>query len=275
MSLSAIRRPAVLLVSAGLRDVRERRKIGLRRLAYKLSVSPARLSGWELGTHIPHSLHVAHILGFLGISGTEYEKFMNLAKHVHDDNLIAAEDAQSFSLMWTYEQLSDRVVEWAPFDLPELLRLPQRFDREPGPGEKPACPELEPLERTVRQQAMLDGSRRYLFLIGEEAVRAASNEAAADDQIRHLRDVASLHHVAVQIVPSTANEVNPPHAFTLFEHRRISMAVAFKNVHCTAYLTEKALLDRYSGTANALEHHALRKATAADTLADIPWGRAS
>ncbi|MGW5721944.1 Scr1 family TA system antitoxin-like transcriptional regulator [Amycolatopsis sp. NPDC003865] len=275
MSLPTIRRPAALIVSSSLRDVRERRKVGLRRLADKLSVSPARLSGWELGTHVPHSPDVAHILGFLGISGAEYEKFMKLAKHVHDDNLIAIEDMQTFSLMWTYEQMSHRVVEWAPFHLPDLLRLPQRFDREPCAEEKAAFPELEPLERTVRQQAMLDGPRRYLFLIGEEAVRTASNEADADEQIRRLRSAASLQHVVVRIVPATANELSPPYAFTLFEQRLTSMAVAFKNIHCTAYLTEKPLLDAYSSTAEALRRQALSESATAAALRDFTLDRAS
>ncbi|SED26809.1 hypothetical protein SAMN04489727_7165 [Amycolatopsis tolypomycina] len=275
MSLPTIRRPAVLLVSAGLREARERRKIGLRRLADKLSMSPARLSGLELGTHIPHPPAVSHILGFLGISGVEYEKFMESAKHVYDDNLVATDDMRSFSLMWTYEQLSDRVVEWSPFCLPDLLRLPQHFDREPGTDEEPACPELEPFERTVRREGMLNGPRRYLFLIGEDALRSAGDEPDADAQIRSLRSVASLHHVTVRIVPTTANNPSPAHAFTLFEDRRTPMAVAFKNVHCTTYLTEKALLNKYSGTAKALQRQAQRNSAAADTLADFTWGRAS
>lgn len=275
MSLPTIRRPAALIVSASLREARERRKIGLRRLADKLGVSPARLSGWELGTHIPHPPNVAHILGFLGISGAEYQRFMELAKHLHDDNLITGEDAQAFSLMWTYEQLAERVVEWAPFCLPDLLRTPQHFDRDPGADESPSCRELESLERTVRQQAMLNGPRRYLFLISEEAVRAASNEADAEEQIQRLRSAASLLHVTVRIVPTTANELSPPHAFTLFENRRTSIAVAFKNVHCTAYLTEKALLDKYSDTVGALQRQASTEAAEADTLDGFTWGRAS
>ncbi|MFG1645527.1 Scr1 family TA system antitoxin-like transcriptional regulator [Amycolatopsis sp. NPDC049252] len=275
MSLPSIRRPAVLIVSTGLREARERRKIGLRRLADKLSMSAARLSGLELATHTPRSPDVAHILGFLGISGAEYEKFMKLAKHVRDDNLIAHEDTQTFSLMWTYENLSDRVVEWSPFCLPDLLRLRQYFDREPGTDEEPSgCGELEPLERTVRQQAMLNGPRRYLFLIGEDAIPAASNEADTE-QIRHLRTAASLHHVTIRIVPTTATEPNPPPAFTLFEDRRTPMAVTFKNVHCTAYLTEKSLLEAYSSTVEALQRQALSESATSDTPGGFTWGRAS
>ncbi|MFF1608821.1 Scr1 family TA system antitoxin-like transcriptional regulator [Amycolatopsis sp. NPDC058278] len=276
MSLPTIRRPAALLVSASLREERERRKIGLRRLADKLSMSPARLSGLELGTHVPHAPDVAHILGFLGISGAEYEKLIKLAKQVRDDNLITHEDMQAFSLMWTYEQLSDRVVEWSPFYLPDQLRLRQHFDRDPSTGEEPpGSGELEPLERAVRQQAMLNGPRRYLFLIGEEAVRAASSEADSEGQVRHLRTVASLHHVSVRIVPTKAKGLNPSHAFTLYESRRTSMAVAFKNVHCNAYLTEKPLLDKYSGTAEALQHEALSKSATADALGSFSWDQVS
>jgi transcriptional regulator with XRE-family HTH domain len=276
MSLPTIRRPAVLVVSASLREARERRKIGLRQLARQLGLSPARLSGLELATHIAHPPDVAHILGFLGIGGDEHKQIMKLAKHVNDDNFIAQYDAQAFSLMWTYGQLSDRIVEWAPTCLPDLLRSQQHFERTPGEDEKwPRLGELEPLERSVRQQAMEDGSRRYVFLVGEEAVRTARDEVGADEQIQRLRTVASLHHVTLQIVPTKATGPNPPSAFTLFEDRRTSVAATFKHVHCAAYLTEKPLLDEYLGTAKTLQRQALSESATVDVLNSPAWGRAS
>jgi transcriptional regulator with XRE-family HTH domain len=276
MSLPTIHRPAVLIVSASLREARERRKIGLRRLAHQIGMSPARLSGVERATHIPHPADVAHILGFIGIGGAEYEQVMKVAKHVYDANFIAQYDAQAFSLTWTYEQVSDRIVEWAPSCLPDLLRPHQHYERALGADDKSPCRgELEPLERSVRQQAMQDGPRRYVFLIGEEAVRAASERVGADEQIQHLRTLASLPHVNVRIVPTTAMGLNPPPAFTLFEDRRTPVAVTFKHVHCTAYITEKSLLDEYLGTTKALQRQALSETAEVDTLNGSVWGRVS
>ncbi|MEU8632738.1 Scr1 family TA system antitoxin-like transcriptional regulator [Amycolatopsis sp. NPDC048633] len=276
MSLPAIHRPAVLIVSASLREAREQRKVGLRQLARQLGMSPARLSGLELATHIAHPPDVAHILGFLGIGGAEHEQIMKLAKHAYDANFIAQHDTQAFSLMWTYEQLSDRIVEWAPSSLPELLRPQQHFERVLGGDEKMSgLGELEPLERSVRQQTMQDGRRRYLFLIGEEAVRTASNEVDADERIQRLRSAAQLHHVSVRIVPTTATGLNPPPAFTLFEVGRAPVAATFKHVHCTAYITEKPLLDGYLGTSNALQRQALSDSATVDTLNHTERSQAS
>jgi transcriptional regulator with XRE-family HTH domain len=276
MSLPTIHRPAVLIVSASLREARERRKIGLRRLAHQLGMSPARLSGLERATHIPYPADVAHILGFFGIGGAEYEQVMKAAKHVYDANFIAQYDAQTFSLKWTYEQVSYRIAEWAPSCLPDLLRPHQHFTHAPDTDDKWPCRgELEPLERSVRQQTMQEGPRRYVFLIGEEAVRTASDEVGADEQIHRLRTMASLPHVSLRIVPTTAMRLNPPPAFTLFEDRRTPMAVTFNHVHCTAYITDKSLLDEYLVTAEALQGQALSESATVDALSGSMWGRVS
>ncbi len=276
MSLPSIHRPAVLIVSATLREARERRQIGLRRFAHQIGMSPARLSGLERATHIPHPADVAHILGFFGIAGAEYEQVMKAAKHVYDANFIAQHDAQAFSLTWTYEQVSDRIVEWAPSYLPDLLRPHQHFERAPGGDDKTLCrSELDPLEWSVRQQTMQEGLRRYIFLIGEDAVRTTTDEVGADEQIHRLRTVAGLPHVIVRIVPKTAIGLYPPPAFTLFEARRSPVTVTFKHVHCTAYMTEKSLLDEYLGTAKALQRRALSESATVDALNGSRWGRAS
>jgi transcriptional regulator with XRE-family HTH domain len=276
MPLPSVRRPAVLIVSACLREARERRKVGLRQLADQLSVSPARLSGLELATHIPRQPDVAHILGFLGIGGKEHKQLIAMAEHVYDDNLVTQNTTQTFSLMWTYEQISRRVVDWAPYRLPELLRLQRTFEGTPdAKGEWQCHGELEPLERSVRQQAMHDGTRRYVFLIGEEAVRTARDAVGSGEQIQHLRAAASLHHVSVRIVPMAAMGLNPPPAFTLFEDRPAAVAVALKHLHCTAYLTERPLLDEYLDTAKALQRQALSESATVDALNDSAWDRAS
>lgn len=276
MSFPTTLRPAVLSVSASVREARERRKIGLRQLARQLDIPAGRLSSLELADHIPHPHDVARILGCLGVVGAEYDQIMKLSKHVYIDNFVVQHDAEAFSLTWTYEQLADRIVEWAPTCLPDLLRLPQHLERELGADE--ACSrsgKLEQLERSARRQAMQDGPRRYVFLIGEDAVRAARDQGCGDEQIQRVRSAASLPNVSARVVPTTAIGLNPPAAFTFFERRLSSMAVAFHHVHCTTYLTEKSLLGEYFDTAKTLQRQALSESETIDTLNHTARGRAS
>lgn len=68
------------------------------------------------------------------------------------------------------------------------------------------------LSRQVRQQALNDGSRRYVFLIGDRTVHDLD-----DDQIDHLRAASQLEHVTVRIVPSPETALKPIGAVRLFE----------------------------------------------------------
>ncbi|WP_410633822.1 Scr1 family TA system antitoxin-like transcriptional regulator [Amycolatopsis sp. cmx-4-83] len=258
-------RPAVLGVSTSLREARERRDIGLRPLARQIGISPSRLHALEQGVNLPHEPDVARVLGFLRISGAEYDRIIKLARHVDDVNYLEEHASEAVGLTRIYEQLATRIVEWAPHCIPELLRT-QRAGQ--------ACSEtrdLEPFEHNVGRQEVQDGIHQYLFLIGENALSTAKTGPGAVEQICRVRTVASLPHVTVRIVPTAGHD--PGNAFTIFEVDRASVAVAIKSVHCTAYLTEKALLDKYSETADALNRRRLRKTATA--LSNSPWELAS
>lgn len=55
--------------------------------------------------------------------------------------------------------------------------------------------DMDLLSRQARQQALNDGTRRYVFLVSDQALHGL------DEQIEHLRVAAQLKHVTVRIVP--------------------------------------------------------------------------
>jgi transcriptional regulator with XRE-family HTH domain len=246
-----IRPPATVAVSGSLRDARKRRGIGLRRLAEKIGVHPATLSAWELGIKVAPETAVAWILGYLRVESAEYDRVMALAPHADDANLVDQSDPQLGHLLWTYEQLSGRVVEWAPSCIPELLQTRAYAERVLDKAViQDERRDMDLLSRQVRQQALNDGIRRYVFLIGDQTLHDLDD--LYDDQIDHLRAASQLEHVTVRIVPSTETALRSIGAFTLFEDRSGPIAVVLRHHHCNTYVTDRTMLSRYHGTAKAL-----------------------
>jgi transcriptional regulator with XRE-family HTH domain len=268
------RKPAVLAASIGLRDARERRNIGLRELARMLGISAQNLSNAELGTRKPDATLVARVLGCLRVTGGEFDQIMDIAKQVDISNFVDQSASPLIDLLWTYEQLSSRVVEWAPFHLPDLLMPP------PWPavtGREPAVQserhDQELLHRQCRRQTMEQGGRRYVFLIGDQALRMICDEPdGAEHQIRLLCEAGRHKDVTVLVVPSGPRSAA---AFTLFEDGPEPFAVALRHSHCTTYGTDKSMVSRYHDTAKALLGRAFTQPVTIESWLDSLQARAS
>jgi transcriptional regulator with XRE-family HTH domain len=246
-----IRPPATVAVSSSLRDARKRRGIGLRRLAEKIGVHPATLSAWELGIKVAPATAVAWILGYLRVESAEYDRMMALAPCADNANLVDQSDPQLGHLLWTYEQLSTRGVEWAPSCIPDLLQTRAYAERVLDKAVvQDDRRDMDLLSRQVRQQALNDGTRRYVFLIGDQTLHDLDD--LHDDQIDHLRAASQLEHVTVRIVPSTETALRSIGTFTLFEDRSGPIAVVLRHHHCNTYVTDRTMLSRYQSTAKAL-----------------------
>ncbi|GLY38410.1 transcriptional regulator [Amycolatopsis sp. NBRC 101858] len=260
-----IRPPATVAVSSSLRDARKRRGIGLRRLAEKIGVHPATLSAWELGIKVAPATAVAWILGYLRVESAEYDRVMALASHAGDVNLVDQSDPQLGHLLWTYEQLSSRVVEWAPSCIPELLQIRAYAERILDKAVvQDDRRDIDLLGRQVRRQALDGGDRRYVFLIADQALHGMDD--LHNEQIEHIRAAAQLKHVTVRTVPSTETALTSIGAFTLFEDRSDPFAVVLRHHHCNTYLTDRTTLSRYNDTARTLLRRASGEFATANAL---------
>ncbi|MFJ9778959.1 Scr1 family TA system antitoxin-like transcriptional regulator [Amycolatopsis sp. NPDC101161] len=215
-----------------------------------MNVHPANLSNWELGAAGPRPASVARVLGFLGVKGREYEQIMALAEHVGDANWVDQSASPFIDLLSAYERLSSRIVEWAPFRLPDLIRTPTSDSSEDAlPRTERSDQEL--FHREVRRQVMNDGGRRYVFMVGDQAMRSAGHEPFADSQ---------RAHVDIRVLPTSS--LGTPGPFTVFEAGNRPVAVALRHDHSTTYVTDKDLLGSYHRTAKAL----LRQATVSNRV---------
>ncbi|WP_410644353.1 Scr1 family TA system antitoxin-like transcriptional regulator [Amycolatopsis sp. lyj-346] len=275
MAQPPIRRPAAVAVSASLRDLREQRNIGVRAFARQIGVHPGQLSGWELGNNVPPATTVARILGFHRIAAAESERILKLVDLAANANIVDKSDSRIVNLMWAYEEQSSQVVEWAPTYIPELLRTADSAAR--------MCEnslatlehrDLATFHHNVRQQALKEGARRYVFLIGDQVLdplRGGEHE----QQVQHLRAMAQLPFVTIQFVPSPISSQLPAPGFTVFEDLSKPIAVALKHIHCASYLTEEKLRKEYHATARTLQRRAFSASETCDMLNKLPqvWAR--
>nr|WP_255481946.1 Scr1 family TA system antitoxin-like transcriptional regulator [Amycolatopsis sp. SID8362] len=267
--MNSTHKPVVLAVSVGLRDARKRRKIGLRELARMAGISAQKLSNVELGTNTPEPTLVAHILGCLRVSRTEFDQIMSIAKQVDVPNFVDQSASPLIDLLWTYEQLSSQIIEWAPFCLPDLLLPP------PQPAaaqEQAGRHDEELLHRQCRRQTMERGGRRYVFLIGDEALRMVCEEPDGAEQIRQLRETGRRKDITIRVIRSGLGAAAP---FTLFEDGTEPIAVALKHSHCTTYGTDRSVLNKYHDTAKALLGRAFTQSATIEAWLDSLQARAS
>ncbi|MFB9690320.1 Scr1 family TA system antitoxin-like transcriptional regulator [Amycolatopsis plumensis] len=267
------RKPAVLAVSVGLRDARERRKIGLRELARMLGISAQKLSNVELGKYDPEPTLVASILGCLRVSRNEFTQIMDIARQVGIPNFVDQSASPLIDLLWEYEQLSSRIVEWAPFYIPDLLvPTPPPTAPDEKTGVQSERHDQELFHRQCRRRTMEQGGRRYFFLIGDQALRMAYNEPDGAEQIGLLCKAERCKDITIRVIPSGPSSVA---AFTLFEDGPGPIAVALRHSHCTTYGTDKSVLSKYHDNANALLERAFAPSATIEAWLDSLQARAS
>jgi transcriptional regulator with XRE-family HTH domain len=237
--------PALLALSAYLREARTSEGLGLRRLATKLGVSAQALSLWETGKRAPAIEDVAHILGFLRVSPAEYNWVMRLRRQLDDPVSIGSLDAGSASQRRALEELAVRTFEWAPHVVPETLQSPEYIQAIAQDAAGPDDLDQAVFEHQVRQ---LDqgwtGHRTVL-------VGAAALAPAIEPQLQALRAAANLPGLAIRIVPPSAAKATDP--FTIYEGQGKAFTVALRHQDNIIFVSEPDAVQSYRSTFKALE----------------------
>jgi transcriptional regulator with XRE-family HTH domain len=259
------RPPALLAASKGLREARMSRRISLRKLATKLGFHPQNLSLLETGGRAPTETDAAWMLGFLRVSLEEYQRIMELVRHCNDSEFVEPVDSTADPLLWTLERRSSRILEWAPRILPDLL---QDFTYTRATLSSERDIDIEVFQRRVRQDVLSgEHGNQHLFLLGEAAlVGGPASPPVPQDQLHHLRSLASRNTVAIRIVPADAGPCRLIDPFTVFEDEERRPTVALRHHHSNLYVTSSPLAGRYRETIDQLRRVALDASASLDFL---------
>jgi hypothetical protein len=180
---------------------------------------------------------------------------MDLAEHTKVRNYVDQFTSPAIDLYQVYEMLSSRIVEWAPFRIPDFLRIRGWLRAAPDGELVPTGQELdqELFHQQCRQLPPEQEGRHYTFLIGDHALRmTCADPGYAEQQIDFIREINKRNDVSIRVIPPELARPHTASAFTVFENGPTPIAIALRHDHCTIYLTDASLRTSYHMTAQSL-----------------------
>jgi transcriptional regulator with XRE-family HTH domain len=256
--------PAARTLAASLREEREGRSVGLRRLAEMLGILPQVLSLWEKGQRLPSVEDVSAILALLGVTGEKRDRIRTLARHAREPNWLASSNTDipfALTTRLNLESTATAITTWSPLIVPGLLQTPDYIrsimDKIPVPVD----------QADKRLRIRLDRQRiltrrdpvRFSALIGEQAMRENfGGPEIMSDQIDHLLEVSERTNISLRIVPSGIGYhpglIGP---FDIYEFADAPPIASVEHVSSTAFLHEESQTTGHKHDAKVLRGLAL------------------
>ncbi|WP_442876142.1 Scr1 family TA system antitoxin-like transcriptional regulator [Amycolatopsis sp. NBC_01480] len=244
-----------------LRTVRERYRVGVRQLARELHIAPGFLSNWEAGCRAPAEPDVTRILGILRVSEVDFAQVMEDFRHLDSDVHTELITADRTPLLWAYEKVSRKIVEWAPRLPPDLFRTPDFARRTLGshfldPDEVDRQVFLQQAREDILTSE--DGPEYTLFIGADALLPQGLSVDVAVDQVRNLLKLSQERRVIVRLVAADQQQLGAVDGFAFFHPDRARGAtVVLKSWPCNVYFSSPSQLLRYRRIVRDLDGIAL------------------
>jgi len=210
-----------------------RRAAGLpgERLAARCAMSQSKISRIERGKVLPTVLDVELILNALDVPATVVDELLALARVANVDYTSWREHARIG--LWknqlqlkTLTEASTVVRQFLPA-IPTGILQTAEYAREVFTNEVEGDVERD-VERAVqarmeRQAALNDTSRKFIFIMTEQAIRwRRANREIMLGQIEHTIDVSQRPNVEMAILPQASTiQATPLNVFLVFDERLV------------------------------------------------------
>ncbi|MFI5587131.1 helix-turn-helix domain-containing protein [Amycolatopsis sp. NPDC051758] len=256
--------PAARTLAASLREEREARNVGLRRLADKLGILPQTLSLWEKGQRLPSVEDVSAILALLQVTGEKRDRIRTLARHAREPNWLASSNADlpfALTTILDLESTATAITAWAPLVIPGLLQTPDYIRSIMDSSPVTVDQADKRLRVRLGRQRILTRHEpvRYTALIGERALHENfGGPGVMPDQIDHLAEMSERANIRVRIVPAAIGYhpglIGP---FEIYDFDQSPPITAVEHVHSTAFLDESEQIAGHRAVAKLLSGLAL------------------
>ncbi|UKD51051.1 helix-turn-helix transcriptional regulator [Amycolatopsis sp. FU40] len=197
-------RSALLAIELRAARIHERR--GLNELARRVGVAKAVLSSWEHAERTPHLEDVAGILGALGVIGERKARILELARHPDSDSIIFGRRGlpRHFALAEVCARAAERIVEWHPLLVPDLLRTVDYSLSVARSLPPQARPETEHIRAHCDANNAILTDKEACVYIGEQALTHPMGDATVvAEQLRRLIRIQQANRrVSVRVVPN-------------------------------------------------------------------------
>jgi transcriptional regulator with XRE-family HTH domain len=221
-------------LASALRELRRAAGLSGERLAVRCAMSQTKISRIETGRVLPSVLDVERILKALEVPEPVSADLLNLARAANVD--YASWRAYARVGLWqkqaelrALERSASTVRMFLPA-IPSGLLQTEEYARQTLTPTVPGRPARD-VERVLqarmeRQNVLDDPSRRFAFLLTEQAVRwrrAAGNDVMAH-QVSHLVEVAAKPHVDLAVIPQSAAVLaSPLNIFVIYDERLVTV----------------------------------------------------
>lgn len=268
--------PRARALAAALRAVRTNSALPGRELSKRIGYSHGTVSHWETGRRVPTVEDVVAFLAVAGVTGTEKDRIVELARHANEPNWLTTGMPgipQQLAGAVECERAASKITEWCPMALPGLT---QTTDYSRAQLTAAGLTAME-----VEQRLMVKTSRReiltrrdpveLLAYIGQDALcDPVGSSLVMADQLRHLLELAERRNVTLRVIPPRIGWhpglVGP---FVLYEFPDAPPVLYFEHYSSGAFVPDKHDVDAYQAALQTMARVALPEGDARRLIGQI------
>jgi transcriptional regulator with XRE-family HTH domain len=243
--------PKARALGAELREAREAAGKSLRTLAHELDTNHVRLMRYETGTSVPAPEIVAALVTALGVSATERDRLVEMARDADTPNWLTADRAgvrQELTALIEFERTATRITNVATGLIPGLLQTSD-YARAVMRGKPVGEVEKLVLMRLGRREILSGRNAPGLTaIIAENALREPiGGYAVMAEQLRKVEELAGWRNIEVRVVASGSTVWHPGHVgpFVVFEFPKARPIVHLEHYRSSAFLYNPGLAQEY------------------------------
>lgn len=269
--------PRARALAAALKRLCEDREVGVRELGRRLGAPHANVSYWLNGRRTPPIEDVSNILLVLGVSGSERDRILDLAREVKSESnwLSSGVPGMSPALAGVLdcEATATEIFEWSQTAIPGLLQI-GAYARAILEVARDGRNGVDPLVmmRLGRQEVLTRPQPvAFAALISEAAVREVIGDVSTQiDQLRHVLRMTERPNVTVQIVP-TGQGWHPGFAgpFIIYDFGDSPSIIHIEHLSSSAFLYEPRDVEVFQAASHQLRSKAMSPEASAELIASV------
>jgi transcriptional regulator with XRE-family HTH domain len=258
-----------------LRELRESRKLSLRRVATRLDWQPSKLSRMETGIQGIQAADVASLLVIYGVTGDERKRLLGMAERSAESGwweVIGGLSDESKTLI-RLETEATAIINWQPLLVPGLLQIPEYTQAVMmACGVEGGDAQARVAARLGRQAILSRAEPPRLNAVVDEVVlrRVLGDRRVMARQLHHLIEAAGRPTVSLRVVPlSLGGHTGLDGSFALFDFPRNRSVVYLDHKISGLFLEEAPQVSFFRREADRLAEVALSPAESVDLVASI------
>ncbi|MCA1193674.1 helix-turn-helix transcriptional regulator [Saccharopolyspora sp. 6V] len=253
-----------------------RRATGMtsRDLAELVGRSNSHVSRWENGKLTPSEADTATILAVLGVTGTERDRILELARDALEPNWVAPGTDKQLAALTEYERTSTQIINVEPLMIPGLLQTydyARHIIAEFGASSRSEAEQRA--QQRIGRQHVLTGQhpKRLHAIIGEAGLRyPACPPDLMREQLHELTRAGQRDNVEIQVLPLD-RPCGPAlsGSWALIEFAQAKPVVQLEHFDTSTTITDVKAVKTYRAAVETLRKTALSPADSADLIAAL------